>query len=82
MYLLLKIELSKIANLYSESKIVLIVNISSRNKFLLYGISLKFNVQRLLYTGNIWWGKFWRTMQVKAIGEENLANKPQSVHMS
>ena len=26
-------------------------------------------------------GKFWRAMQVKAIGEENLAEKQQSVHM-
>ena len=26
-------------------------------------------------------GKFWRTIQVKAIGEEKLANKLQSVYM-
>ena len=24
----------------------------------------------------------WRTIQIKAVGEENLANKPQSMHMS
>ena len=26
----------------------------------------------LPYTGNIWWGKFWQTIQVKAIGEEKF----------
>ena len=26
-------------------------------------------------------GKFWQTIQVITIGEENLANKLQSVHM-
>ena len=31
--------------------------------------------------GNIWRGKFWQTIQVKAIGEENLANKLQSVYV-
>ena len=31
--------------------------------------------------GNIWWGKFWQTKQVKAIGKKNLANKQQSMHM-
>ena len=25
--------------------------------------------------GNIWQGKFWRTIQVKAIGEENCGEK-------
>ena len=30
---------------------------------------------------NIWQGKSWQTIQVKAISEENLANKLQSVHM-
>ena len=23
-------------------------------------------------TGNIWWGKFWQTIQVKAIGEKKI----------
>ena len=31
--------------------------------------------------GNFGGRKFWQTIQVKAIGEENLANKLQSVYM-
>ena len=37
------------------------------------------NTKLLPYT--VGGGKFWQTMQVKAIGKENLTNKLQSVHM-
>ena len=57
----------------------LLMNVTKMNK---HGLSVTTFVCAIVpCMGNIWWGKFWQTMQVKAIGKENLANKLQSVHM-